>query len=166
MKQLSKTSRNKYWSGEERQIYAGNLKRVKSENDLRSRESSLIKIVANYKRKDTKINQDKSSTVTTKEFNRVTTAKIVTTKYLMTNDIDRYIKRLKKLLKEKSLKSKIEVPALCQCNYFNDETLKNEAWDIDWNMCANNCLFYNNPKGLILFFYYCKTLGLFKRSIL
>ncbi len=56
--------------------------------------------------------------------------------------IDRYIENLKKLLKEKYFHSKCDVPSLCQCNDLNTF-----IWETDWNTCANNCPFYNNPKG-------------------
>ena len=59
-------------------------------------------------------------------------------------DIIRYIKHLKQTLKEKSPHLK-DFPPLCQCN-MNQLTL----WENDWNTCANNCLFYKNPKGKIL----------------
>jgi hypothetical protein len=57
--------------------------------------------------------------------------------------LERYIRYLKQLLKEKATQFKIELPLLCQCNFNN----QNEIWDIDWSKCANNCLFYKNPKG-------------------
>jgi coiled-coil domain-containing protein 15 len=57
--------------------------------------------------------------------------------------IERYIRHLKSLLKEKSTQLKQELPPLCQCN-LSQVTL----WDNDWSSCANNCLFYKNPKGI------------------
>jgi coiled-coil domain-containing protein 15 len=57
--------------------------------------------------------------------------------------IDRYIRHLKSLLKEKSTQLKQDLPPLCQCN-LSQVTL----WDNDWSSCANNCLFYKNPKGI------------------
>ena len=56
--------------------------------------------------------------------------------------LDRYIHYLKQILKEKSLQQKIEMPSLCQCN-----NLTTFLWETDWNTCANNCIFYKNPKG-------------------
>ena len=65
-------------------------------------------------------------------------------------NIDRYINYLKQLLKDKVKQNKLDIPSLCQCNSFNNEINGINLWDSDWNTCANNCLFYNNPKGLYL----------------
>ena len=59
-------------------------------------------------------------------------------------NIVRYIKHLKQKLKEKTSQLKLDLPPLCQCN-FNQV---NSLWENDWNSCANNCLFYKNPKGI------------------
>ncbi len=61
--------------------------------------------------------------------------------------IDHYIENLKKLVKEKYLNSNIDVPRLCQCN--DSDTF---IWKTDWETCANNCPFYNNPKGKQILF--------------
>lgn len=65
------------------------------------------------------------------------------------NNIDRYIQYLKQVLKKKLAQYKVELPPLCQCNL--DQT---SLWDNDWNTCANNCVFYNNPKGILFFVYF------------
>ena len=56
------------------------------------------------------------------------------------NDIERYIRNLKGVLREKSKPT--HLPPLCQCN-----TNQISLWDNDWSQCANNCSFYKNPKG-------------------
>lgn len=56
--------------------------------------------------------------------------------------LDRYIHYLKQMIKEKSQQQKRDIPTLCQCN-----CLATFIWETDWNTCANNCIFYNNPKG-------------------
>ena len=58
-------------------------------------------------------------------------------------NLDRYIKNLKQTLREKSTQLKLDLPPLCQCN-LNQAT---SWWENDWSACANNCLFYKNPKG-------------------
>lgn len=63
------------------------------------------------------------------------------------NNLDKYIRYLKQILKEKSFHSKIEIPPLCQCNLISNCN-KSSILDYDWNKCANNCLFYKNPKGI------------------
>lgn len=56
--------------------------------------------------------------------------------------LDRYIHYLKQMINEKSQQQKMDIPTLCQCN-----CLATFIWETDWNTCANNCIFYNNPKG-------------------
>ena len=58
------------------------------------------------------------------------------------SSLDRYIHHLKQMIKEKSQQQKMDIPTLCQCN-----CLATFIWETDWNTCANNCIFYNNPKG-------------------
>ena len=67
-----------------------------------------------------------------------------------------YISYLKQVLREKCALLKVSVPPLCQCNVSKGSSSSNSrssgersssVWDKDWNACANNCVFYNNPKG-------------------
>lgn len=61
--------------------------------------------------------------------------------------LDKYISYLRKILKQKCNLNKLEIPPICQCNFSS----KNNAtfiWEIDFTKCANNCLFYKNPKGI------------------
>lgn len=51
----------------------------------------------------------------------------------------RYIKALRSMLKEKIERLKIDVPPLCSCG--------NDIWATHPDLCANNCIFYKNPKG-------------------
>ncbi|XP_067296051.1 uncharacterized protein ccdc15 [Pseudorasbora parva] len=51
----------------------------------------------------------------------------------------RYVEAMQALLKEKLEKDKVELPPLCSCG----ETF----WDSHPDTCANNCIFYNNPKA-------------------
>lgn len=68
------------------------------------------------------------------------------------DNLDKYIRYMKKLLKEKSSQFKQDLPPLCQCNIVSNSTKSmasvSSLWENDWNKCANNCLFYNNPKGI------------------
>ena len=56
--------------------------------------------------------------------------------------LNRCIHYLKQMIKEKSEQQNADIPTLCQCN-----SLATLIWKTDWNTCANNCVFYNNPKG-------------------
>ncbi|XP_073807624.1 coiled-coil domain-containing protein 15 [Danio rerio] len=51
----------------------------------------------------------------------------------------RYIQAMRALMKEKLEKDKVELPALCCCG--------DTFWDSNPETCANNCIFYNNPKA-------------------
>jgi len=55
-------------------------------------------------------------------------------------ELNRYIEALKEQIKEKACKNKIDLPPLCQCNQVNC------VWEFNPNNCANNCIFYKNPK--------------------
>lgn len=72
--------------------------------------------------------------------------------------LDRYIHYLKQMIKEKSQQQKMDIPTLCQCN-----CLATFIWETDWNTCANNCSFYNNPKGkatsVSIKIYFTRTIG-------
>nr|XP_055056381.1 coiled-coil domain-containing protein 15 [Misgurnus anguillicaudatus] len=50
----------------------------------------------------------------------------------------RYIDALRTLMKEKLEKDKVDLPPLCSCG--------DTFWDTHPDTCANNCVFYNNPK--------------------
>lgn len=52
--------------------------------------------------------------------------------------MERYIEALRQQLKEKTRRKKIDLPPLCCCG----ETI----WDTNPETCANNCVFYKNPK--------------------
>ncbi|XP_051529913.1 coiled-coil domain-containing protein 15 isoform X2 [Myxocyprinus asiaticus] len=51
----------------------------------------------------------------------------------------RYIDATQALIKEKLEKDKVELPPLCCCG--------DTFWDSHPDTCANNCVFYNNPKA-------------------
>ncbi|XP_056108877.1 coiled-coil domain-containing protein 15 [Rhinichthys klamathensis goyatoka] len=51
----------------------------------------------------------------------------------------RYIEAMQALLKEKLEKDKVELPPLCSCG--------DTFWDSYPDTCANNCIFYSNPKA-------------------
>ena len=55
-----------------------------------------------------------------------------------TQETERYLQALKVNLREKIGQKGIELPALCCCG----ETV----WDTHPDTCANNCIFYKNPK--------------------
>ena len=57
-----------------------------------------------------------------------------------TQETDRYIEALKARLKEQLKSRKIDVPPLCACGL--------SLWDTCPETCANNCIFYKNPKGI------------------
>ncbi|KAI7812413.1 putative coiled-coil domain-containing protein 15 [Triplophysa rosa] len=50
----------------------------------------------------------------------------------------RYIEAMQALMKEKLEKDKVNLPPLCCCG--------DTFWDTHPDTCANNCVFYNNPK--------------------
>lgn len=50
----------------------------------------------------------------------------------------RYIEAMQALMKEKLEKDKVDLPPLCCCG--------DTFWDTHPDTCANNCVFYNNPK--------------------
>lgn len=54
-------------------------------------------------------------------------------------EMDRYIQALKARLKEKLDSKQFCVPPLCLCG--------TSVWDTNPDTCANNCIFYRNPKG-------------------
>lgn len=55
----------------------------------------------------------------------------------------RYVDALRAQAKERLSQEKVELPPLCCC--------ASSFWDSHPDTCANNCVFYNNPKGT-----YCK----------
>ncbi|XP_071806146.1 uncharacterized protein [Asterias amurensis] len=54
-------------------------------------------------------------------------------------EIERYIRALKAMMREKISKSGVELPPLCACGP--------SIWDSNPDTCANNCIFYKNPKA-------------------
>lgn len=62
------------------------------------------------------------------------------------NKGDRQMNYLKNMLRDKLVQLKLtELPPLCQCYLTNSE--QDEIFSLD--SCANNCLFYKNPKGKV-----------------
>ncbi|KAG7314534.1 hypothetical protein KOW79_021837 [Hemibagrus wyckioides] len=51
----------------------------------------------------------------------------------------RYVEALRAQIKEKLEQEKVELPPLCCCG--------ESFWDSHPDTCANNCIFYNNPKA-------------------
>lgn len=51
----------------------------------------------------------------------------------------RFIEALRAQMKERMSQVKLELPPLCCC--------ASSFWDSHPDTCANNCVFYNNPKG-------------------
>jgi hypothetical protein len=68
------------------------------------------------------------------------------TRQIRNSNDDQYIQYLKQLVKDKAIQQKLDLPPLCQCN------LESKIWENDWNQCANNCIFYKNPKGIKIIF--------------
>ena len=54
-------------------------------------------------------------------------------------ETERYIEALQAILKEKVLRRNIVLPPLCSCGP--------TIWDTNPETCANNCVFYKNPKA-------------------
>ncbi|XP_060719578.1 coiled-coil domain-containing protein 15 isoform X1 [Tachysurus vachellii] len=52
----------------------------------------------------------------------------------------RYVEALRAQIKEKLEQEKVELPPLCSCG-------GESFWDSHPDTCANNCIFYNNPKA-------------------
>ena len=124
------------------------------------------KVVSDFKIKRSKIKEKNKSTTrtattTTKELNSFSQEvnnkrheNVLSEKPCKEPSLSRYIRYLKHLLKEKAMQFKLDMPLLCQCNMNS----KFEVWDIDWNKCANNCLFYKNPKGYL---FYIRIMSIF-----
>ncbi|KAL4231869.1 Coiled-coil domain containing 15 [Mactra antiquata] len=55
-----------------------------------------------------------------------------------TREMERYIEALRQQLKEKTRRKRIDLPPLCCCG--------ESIWDTNPETCANNCVFYKNPK--------------------
>lgn len=53
-------------------------------------------------------------------------------------EMERYIEALRQQLKDKVRRKKIDLPPLCCCG--------DSLWDTNPETCANNCVFYKNPK--------------------
>jgi hypothetical protein len=68
-------------------------------------------------------------------------------RHIQNSNIDHYIQYLKQMVKDKAIQHKLDLPPLCQCN------LESNIWENDWNQCANNCIFYKNPKGISFIFF-------------
>ena len=54
-------------------------------------------------------------------------------------ETERYIEALQAILKEKIQSRNIVLPPLCSCGP--------TIWDANPDTCANNCVFYKNPKA-------------------
>ncbi|KAL3865154.1 hypothetical protein ACJMK2_006775 [Sinanodonta woodiana] len=54
-------------------------------------------------------------------------------------ELQRYVEALRHQLKEKIRNKNIELPPLCLCG--------DSIWDTNPETCANNCVFYKNPRG-------------------
>jgi hypothetical protein len=109
--------------------------------DYINKMNSLVKKDSDFKIKKSAEKRPKKLAVVRNEKTSMTNLKPRET------NLDRYIKYLKQLLKEKAGQFKLDLPLLCQCNINSHLAV----WDIDWNKCANNCLFYKNPKGKFYF---------------
>ncbi|RNA33157.1 coiled-coil domain-containing 15-like [Brachionus plicatilis] len=59
--------------------------------------------------------------------------------------LENYIGYMKEVLREKSSLNKMQIPPICQC-HLNSGSNSPLIWEIDFTKCANNCLFYQNPK--------------------
>ncbi|XP_075046501.1 coiled-coil domain-containing protein 15 [Mixophyes fleayi] len=55
-----------------------------------------------------------------------------------TKEHNRYVEALRAQMKDKMMLHKIELPPLCSCG--------SDFWDAHPDTCANNCMFYKNPK--------------------
>lgn len=71
--------------------------------------------------------------------------------------LEKYISYMKELLRQKSNVNKLDIPPICQCHLNSKNKSIMAIWDIDFTKCANNCLFYQNPKGNLYFFIYKKV---------
>ncbi|XP_072282233.1 coiled-coil domain-containing protein 15 [Pyxicephalus adspersus] len=56
-----------------------------------------------------------------------------------TREFNRYVEALRAQMKDKMLLHNIELPPLCCCG--------SDFWDAHPDTCANNCIFYKNPKA-------------------
>jgi len=51
----------------------------------------------------------------------------------------RFVQALRRNLKEKMESQRLDIPQLCACGP--------TVWDTNPDTCANNCVYYKNPKG-------------------
>ncbi|XP_077313911.1 coiled-coil domain-containing protein 15 [Lithobates pipiens] len=56
-----------------------------------------------------------------------------------TREYNRYVEALRAQMKDKMLLHNVELPPLCCCG--------SDFWDAHPDTCANNCIFYKNPKA-------------------
>ncbi|XP_018420484.1 PREDICTED: coiled-coil domain-containing protein 15 isoform X1 [Nanorana parkeri] len=56
-----------------------------------------------------------------------------------TREYNRYVEALRAQMKDKMLLHNVELPPLCCCG--------SDFWDAHPDTCANNCIFYRNPKA-------------------
>ncbi|KAM9299280.1 coiled-coil domain-containing protein 15 [Gastrophryne carolinensis] len=56
-----------------------------------------------------------------------------------TKEYTRYVEALRAQMKDKMLQHNVELPPLCCCG--------SDFWDTHPDTCANNCIFYKNPKA-------------------
>lgn len=73
-------------------------------------------------------------------------------------EMDRYIQALKARLKEQLETKRLDLPPLCACGL--------TLWDTSPDTCANNCIFYKNPKGIIILLYYAEKIHVLKLSVM
>ncbi|XP_077105634.1 coiled-coil domain-containing protein 15 isoform X2 [Ranitomeya variabilis] len=67
------------------------------------------------------------------------TAEVERERVQKSKDCNRYIEALRAQMKDKLLFHNIELPPLCCCG--------SDFWDSHPDTCANNCVFYKNPKA-------------------
>lgn len=66
-------------------------------------------------------------------------------------ETERYVEALRAQLKERLASYTTPLPPLCSCG--------KQVWDTDPQTCANNCPFYQNPRGTVDVVYHGMLMG-------
>ena len=113
--------------------------KVEKEIERLTIENQELEVLAVYKDKDHEMKENIDLT------HKLKKGKSHSEKQQKDKEMERYIDALRAVLKERLSQKRVELPPLCCCGP--------TIWDANPDTCANNCVFYKNPK------YYAKALS-------